>query len=400
MEYNVEDTIYGVGEIPALLADRVKYFVEASLEMRYVDHEQAEILLFCAIELLLKLRIVCEHWSLICSDSHPSFDKFLSGETKTRDFSSLIKVLEHTVQDGLPEDIRKEFNKLRTGRNKLMHFFDINKHGSSLTPDQRNRERLISYNRIRSAIDSIANLIGTHWRSTLEGLGLPVRLWKSRAASVSSDIEIWVDSVRATMDPVDERFTHISICLKCNQNFVISKIEGSRVECKLCGFKANTPVLKVNHNESIYDNHWPPIEHVYHNRIAITNYGTRMFNLSYWIDDRIGHYRPDTSDWLPGETRIFHTKYRGTPTIGEDDLYLFYSSKKSGDTKRRQTVLRFISTDTGKKCAGFDLPRFGRPLEIRDESVSAPNMEQAVFSCPKTHDTSRVHRYESDNGIA
>ena len=120
-----------------------------------------------------------------------------------------------------------------------------------------------------------------------------------------------------------------------------------------------------------------------------------LYNLSYWIDDRRGHYRPELTDWIHGECRVFYTRFPGTAGLpGEDDLYLFYSESDQESAPRHQIVLRFITSDTGKTCFGQTRHRNGRELEFLDELLFTPNMESREFRDPFDVDTSSLSRHD------
>jgi hypothetical protein len=81
------------------------------------------IINFCtAVELFLKARLLCEHWSLVVSKD-PDRKKFESGDFHSVTFEEACARLQKIVQSEVPENARRNFNAIRIHRNKMVHFF-------------------------------------------------------------------------------------------------------------------------------------------------------------------------------------------------------------------------------------------------------------------------------------
>ena len=78
---------------------------------------------FCtAIELILKSRLMHEHWSLIV-DGKPNINKFKEGNFKSLGFKELIARIESVLGEKIPDDAKKCFDEISNHRNKMVHFF-------------------------------------------------------------------------------------------------------------------------------------------------------------------------------------------------------------------------------------------------------------------------------------
>lgn len=75
-----------------------------------------------AVELLLKSRLLHEHWSLIV-DGPPDFKKFKDGNFKSINFKDLIPRLEQALEENIATEIKKCFEAIANHRNKMVHFF-------------------------------------------------------------------------------------------------------------------------------------------------------------------------------------------------------------------------------------------------------------------------------------
>ena len=79
---------------------------------------------YTALELLVKARLMHEHWTLILTKpENTEQGKFESGDFHSVSLDSANKRLNNIVGDGLTEQELKVFNSIRTLRNKWIHFF-------------------------------------------------------------------------------------------------------------------------------------------------------------------------------------------------------------------------------------------------------------------------------------
>jgi hypothetical protein len=79
------------------------------------------IRVYTAIELILKARLLHEHWSLIVS-KNPSRSAFDAGDFVSVTFEDACKRLADAVLDPVPPKARDSFNELRKLRNLIVHF--------------------------------------------------------------------------------------------------------------------------------------------------------------------------------------------------------------------------------------------------------------------------------------
>jgi hypothetical protein len=77
-----------------------------------------------AVELLLKARLMHEHWSLLVDRvSDADLESFLSGKCKTVGPSEGIKRLGSICGQNIPKDAAVQFEKIAAHRNRMIHFF-------------------------------------------------------------------------------------------------------------------------------------------------------------------------------------------------------------------------------------------------------------------------------------
>lgn len=85
-----------------------------------------------ATELLLKSRLLHEHWSLIV-DGEPDFKRFKEGNFKSINFKDILPRLEQALEENIPTEVKKCFDAIANHRNKMVHFF----HEGTTTIDKK-----------------------------------------------------------------------------------------------------------------------------------------------------------------------------------------------------------------------------------------------------------------------
>lgn len=79
---------------------------------------------YTAVELLLKARLMHEHWSLVVArKQEPDWEKFVKGDFQSVSLDEAAEKLRRVVCSGLTEDEHKAFKEVAKDRNKAVHFF-------------------------------------------------------------------------------------------------------------------------------------------------------------------------------------------------------------------------------------------------------------------------------------
>jgi len=87
-----------------------------------------------AVELILKARLVHDHWSLIVEGS-PNIGKFKDGSFKSINFNELIPRIEGVTGERISPEIKACFDAIAKHRNKMVHFFheaDVKKNNKKI----------------------------------------------------------------------------------------------------------------------------------------------------------------------------------------------------------------------------------------------------------------------------
>lgn len=98
-------------------------FLETAIR-QFKSSPKYSIINFCAaVELMLKARLMHEHWSLIVYDKSPDIKLFRNGNFKSIGFKDMIPRIESVTGDVIPKEITECFSRLANHRNKIIHFF-------------------------------------------------------------------------------------------------------------------------------------------------------------------------------------------------------------------------------------------------------------------------------------
>jgi len=100
-------------------------FIERAMQQLDEDPKYA-VINFCAgIELFLKARLLCEHWSLVFVDpAKANIENFNKGEFESVGFRSAIQRLKSIGGIRISPQAINSFDAVRSHRNQLMHFFN------------------------------------------------------------------------------------------------------------------------------------------------------------------------------------------------------------------------------------------------------------------------------------
>lgn len=99
-------------------------FLEKAIQQFKTEPKYSVINFCAAIEILLKARLMHEHWSLVVdAKGHPDIEKFKKGDFKSVNFNDLIPRIESVTAEKVPSDVTQCFKGLANHRNKMVHFF-------------------------------------------------------------------------------------------------------------------------------------------------------------------------------------------------------------------------------------------------------------------------------------
>ena len=104
------------------LTENAFYFLRGAFQQLENDPKRSVIDFYAAVELFLKARLLGEHWSLIVA-SKPDFQQFKSGNFQSVTFNEAIERFQRVLDQPIPVDAIKAFDRVRKHRNRMVHFY-------------------------------------------------------------------------------------------------------------------------------------------------------------------------------------------------------------------------------------------------------------------------------------
>ncbi|MDI6449951.1 hypothetical protein [Anaerobaca lacustris] len=118
---------------------------------------------YAAVELLLKARLMSEHWSLVVSkQQEPDWERFIAGDFQSVALNDAANRLQKAACSGLADRELRAFRAVRTHRNKMVHFF----HETDSAGDDKLRETIAREQ--LSAWYLLHRLLADQWRDVFE----------------------------------------------------------------------------------------------------------------------------------------------------------------------------------------------------------------------------------------
>ncbi|MDO9365714.1 MAG: hypothetical protein Q7T58_05155 [Methylotenera sp.] len=133
-------------------------FLSKAIE-EFDTHPKYSVIHFhAAVELIIKARLMHEHWSLIVAKGNePDWDKFVAGDFQSVTLDEAANRLQRIVQSGLTQTEIESFRNIAKHRNKMLHFFHVaDKSDQSLKQDIARQQLKAWY--------YLHQLIGERWR--------------------------------------------------------------------------------------------------------------------------------------------------------------------------------------------------------------------------------------------
>lgn len=203
-----------------LIANATDFLNSATADLK-TRPKHSVIAFYTAVELILKARLMVEHWTLVVS-KNADRASFARGDFVSVTFDEACVRLQNVVGSPLPDNARNVFNSLRKHRNKMVHFYHDGE------TDQ-------------AALEAIAleQLLG--WRALVALIEGP---WQATFADMLFDIVA-----------LDQQFSEHRLYAKAKFESLADKLTeieakgGAIVKCHSCAFPAAERIEEV---EGVY----------------------------------------------------------------------------------------------------------------------------------------------------
>jgi hypothetical protein len=104
-----------------LIANATDFLKSATADLK-VRPKHSVIAFYTAVELILKARLMAEHWTLTVS-KNADRTNFAKGDFVSVGFDDACARLKNVIGSPLPDDAKTIFDSLRKHRNKMVHFY-------------------------------------------------------------------------------------------------------------------------------------------------------------------------------------------------------------------------------------------------------------------------------------
>lgn len=221
-------------------------FVETSLEYLLKDEKSSDLKyaishLSSGTELILKHRLVQEHWTLIYKDvSKANFQNFKTGDFISIDQDECILRLQNISQIEISKSAKDDFKNLKSKRNKFIHFTV----GETTTALKSSFYKVLNV-----LVDFILKNLDREEFNQQEK-ELFEAIWEQ-----SKELEDFVNErmkiIKAELDK-KSKDSFITICNHCEQVTMIVAYDGDyRAKCLFCENEENGEVLSQYYIEEV-----------------------------------------------------------------------------------------------------------------------------------------------------
>jgi len=200
-----------------------------------------------AIELILKARLIKEHWSLVVDrlDKAKRHD-FFSGKSKTINPDTAIARLKDIACDPVSEDAFKTFKEISQHRNRVVHFV----HGVSDDSDEAESELEKVAAEQCLGWFYLHNLLSSAWNDHFKGFEREIYQLEFRMQRHRQYLEEKFKQIKPEIDKHQERGGSVRTCNSCKFDSVLVKeVEGalSSSNCILCWYSGSVVTVECPH---------------------------------------------------------------------------------------------------------------------------------------------------------
>lgn len=187
------------------------------------DVKDATLHLFSAIEVLIKARLIREHWTLVAVKSDGATQaKYDSGELQTVDPMSAIKRLRDVLGIAISGQREKDVDAVRMLRNRIAHFAMVGVVPASAAP------------LLGRGFDFAWWFLGTHIRPGASGSDVQaIDNVMADVAVAASDISALVSERMSALEPELSALEWALNCPRCSQSALGEGEDGPPV-CRFC----------------------------------------------------------------------------------------------------------------------------------------------------------------------
>lgn len=217
-----------------LVENALDFLYRAISELK--DQPKYSVIHFCAaVELLLKARLMFEHWSLVVSKRHdPDWQKFVAGDFHSVSLDEAATRLEKVVGSGLSGRELDAFREVAKHRNKMMHFF----HEAHSDKESGNLIRSIVKQQLK-AWYFLHHLLTSQWSDVFPSWSAKIAKLDAALRELHEFLQVVFDNLKPGIEALAEKGVLFEECASCG--FASQQHEDEQkiiyeAKCLVCGF--------------------------------------------------------------------------------------------------------------------------------------------------------------------
>lgn len=216
-----------------LVNNAIDFFKQALDHQELQNRPKYSLINFaCGVELILKARLMHEHWTLILEDpDKANLIDFNNGDFKSVSTLKAIERISNTANENLSHSHFGDIKNLLNHRNKLVHFFEPS-YLNETDPKHKARVELVIKEQCRSWY-KLNHIINNNWASIFQN-------FKSEFGVINNLIKTNAKYLQARFEEVQPELKDLE-----DEGYLV-------IDCLSCGYKAfNTNI--INDDVPLYD---------------------------------------------------------------------------------------------------------------------------------------------------
>lgn len=222
-------------DVKALIDNGLDFLDKAREELEASKPKFSVVSFWTAVEILLKVPLVHEHWTLVCSGKKIVRSKYLAGDFQSVTYDETCTRLGDILEKPLPKATMDVFNKVRQHRNRVVHFYHPS--FTEAEQDQIQREQA-------DAWFALNRLMRDEWKNFFE-VRLSWRLAHNETSMLRGNefyAAVRLKHIQKELDEIARNNIKILECYQCKQKALVTLKEPAadsryvleKTICKVC----------------------------------------------------------------------------------------------------------------------------------------------------------------------
>ncbi|MBM3074032.1 hsdR [Lelliottia sp. RWM.1] len=244
-------------DVKALIDNGLDFLEKALEELESSKPKFSVVSFWTAVEILLKVPLVHEHWTLACTGKKIVRSKYLAGDFQSVTYDDTCARLGDILERPLPKATMEVFDKIRQHRNRMVHFY----HPSFTDAEQHQIQKEQA-----DAWFALNRLMRDEWKSFFE-VRLRWRLAHNETSMLRGNAfyaAVRLKHIQPELDELARNDTEIQDCHQCKQRALVTIKEPAAdaryvledTTCKVC-FVSTPHILivcpKCNKNQVLFN---------------------------------------------------------------------------------------------------------------------------------------------------